>query len=79
MVNRPEVRRRINVVNCSEISRLVCRGGQKVQHEKGSPKMKPSSSNSADDTPVTADTGLIRLGGGWRLPSAKPTRKAAAA
>jgi hypothetical protein len=24
--------------------------------------------------PATADTGRIRLGGGWRLPSAKPAR-----
>ena len=25
-------------------------------------------------SPATADTGRIRLGGGWRLPSTKPTR-----
>jgi hypothetical protein len=24
--------------------------------------------------PATTDTGRIRLGGGWRLPAAKPTR-----
>ncbi len=24
--------------------------------------------------PATADTGRIRLGGGWRLPSSKPAR-----
>ena len=25
-------------------------------------------------SPAVNDTGRIRLGGGWRLPSAKPTR-----
>jgi hypothetical protein len=34
-------------------------------------KMKPIL---ATKSPATSDTGRIRLGGGWRLPAAKPTR-----
>lgn len=31
-------------------------------------------SPSATVSPATTDTGRIRLGGGWRLPTAKPNR-----
>jgi hypothetical protein len=30
-------------------------------------------SPSTTASPATADTGRIRFGGGWRLPSSKPT------
>jgi len=33
--------------------------------------MKPIPATAS---PATSDTGRIRLGGGWRLPAAKPTR-----
>jgi hypothetical protein len=32
------------------------------------------SQSHAATSPATTDTGRIRLGGGWRLPAAKPSR-----
>lgn len=46
--------------------------GRATHHRKGNSSMKQPQANPM--TTSTKDSGRVRLGGGWRLPAAKPTR-----